>query len=56
MAFIGSIFSFMFGWLPGGLWIPVWAIISAAVLIIIVKILIALVTLISKAVMFFLPG
>ena len=45
----------MFSWLPSELYIPVIGILGAAFLILMIKILTALVTVISKIVMFFIP-
>ena len=49
------IFDFVFGWLPSVLYTPVMGVFAAAFLIIIVKLVIALVEVLSKVLALFLP-
>lgn len=51
-----SLMQLLFGWLPQALYVPVVGLIGIAFLIIMVKILIALVEIISKVVLLFLGG
>lgn len=51
-----ELISFMFGWLPNGLWMPLYLVVAAAILIVVVKVLIALVQVLSKVVLLFLSG
>lgn len=53
MTQFSSLMELIFGWLPSGLWGPVWAVISVAFLILMVKILTALVTIVTKIIFFF---
>ena len=55
MSFFSSLIEFMFSWLPSGLWVPVCGVLSVAFLIIMVKVLTAIVTVISKLVFLFIP-
>lgn len=45
---------FFFGWLPEPLWKPVWAILGAAFLVILIKILTAIVNLVTKVIGIFI--
>lgn len=56
MSAFSSLISLLFGWLPQELYIPVIGIVAIAFLIIMVRILIALVEIISKVVLLFLGG
>ena len=55
MSAFSSFLSFVFGWLPAGLYIPVVAVFSIAFLIVVVKILIAIVEVVTKLFALFLP-
>ena len=54
MSEFSALMTLMFGWLPHDLYVPVVGLLAIAFLIIMVKILIALVEIISKVVLFFL--
>ena len=56
MSAFSALMQLIFGWLPSELYIPVMGIVAVAFLIIMVRILIALVEIISKVVMLFLGG
>lgn len=49
-----ALMELIFGWLPSGLWGPVWAVIAAAFLILMIKILTALVQIVTKVIGFFI--
>lgn len=49
-----ALMELIFGWLPSGLWGPVWAVIGVAFLILMVKILIVLVQIVTKVIAFFI--
>ena len=49
-----ALMELIFGWLPSGLWAPVWAVVGVAFLILMIKILTALVTIITKVIAFFI--
>lgn len=56
MTAFSSLMQFLFAWLPPDLYTPVIGVISVAFLIIMVRVLIALVEIISKVVLLFLGG
>lgn len=56
MQAFSSIFEFVFGWLPSGLYTPVMGVVGAAFLIILVKLVLAIVEVFTKVVDLFLPG
>lgn len=56
MTGFSSLMRILFGWLPSELYIPIMGIVAIAFLIIMVRILIALVEIISKVVLLFLGG
>lgn len=56
MTGFSSLMRILFGWLPAELYIPIMGIVAIAFLIIMVRILIALVEIISKVVLLFLGG
>jgi len=56
MTAFSSLMRLIFGWLPPELYIPVMGIVGIAFLIIMVRILVAIVEIISKVVMLFLGG
>lgn len=45
----------LFSWLPLGLWIPVWAVLAVAFLIIMIKILTVLLSVFTKIIGVFIP-
>lgn len=55
MSFFSSLIEFIFGWLPSGLWVPVCGVLAVAFLIIMVKVLTAIVTVVSKLIFLFIP-
>lgn len=54
MSGFSVVLEYLFSWLPGGLWTPVWAVISVAFFIVLIKVVIALVEIISKVIFLFL--
>lgn len=57
---VGNVFiiflEFIFGWLPPGLYDPLMGVLSAAFLIILIKIILAVVEVITRVVDLFIPG
>lgn len=56
MTAFSSLMELLFAWLPSDLYTPIVGIVSIAFLIIMVRILVALVQIISKVVLLFLGG
>lgn len=55
MSYFSTLIEFMFSWLPSGLWVPVCGVLGVAFLIIMVKLLSAIVTVVSKLIFLFIP-
>ena len=55
MSYFSSLIEFIFSWLPSALWVPVCGVLAAAFFIIMVKVLTAIVTVISKLIFLFIP-
>lgn len=53
MTQFSALLELLYGWLPPGLWGGVWAVIAVAFLILMVKVLTALVTIVTKIIFFF---
>ncbi len=45
----------LYSWLPLGLWIPVWAVLSVAFLIIMIKIITVLLNVFTRIISMFIP-